>query len=70
MIVGTCWRCETPGHVASECDRPPPKNRKELNDRIDRYKERWNAGYGVISTTQKRTWIAMEMKAFEKARAA
>lgn len=70
MITGPCWRCEMPGHIAADCDRPPPKTRKELDARINRHVERWDAGNGVITRQQKQQFIAMEIKSFEKARAA
>jgi hypothetical protein len=59
-----CWRCEQPGHIAAECQRPPAATRKELDQRISRYVERWDAGNG-ISTTQKQQWITAERKAFK-----
>jgi hypothetical protein len=69
MLTAVCWRCEQPGHVAADCQPPPAKTIKELDQRIDRLIERWDAGYGSVSTTQKQAWIAAEKKAFEKARA-
>lgn len=71
MTVGLiCWRCEEPGHCYADCQRPPAKTRKELNDRINRLLERWDAGYGVISTSLKKQFVTAEIRAFEKARAA
>jgi hypothetical protein len=53
-----------PGHVAAECQRPPPKDRKERDARIDRYVERWHEQ--AITTAEKRRWIEMENKMLEK----
>jgi hypothetical protein len=69
VIIGPCWRCELPGHAAADCQRPPPRTRKELDARIQRHVERWDSGYGVITTTQKQKYIAMEIKAYEKGKA-
>lgn len=66
MIPGPCWRCELPGHPAAECQPPPAATRQELQARIDRYAARWQDGQ--ITTGQKRLWIEMERKAYEKAR--
>lgn len=63
-----CWRCEQPGHGYTDCQRPPPATRKELAARIDRHKERWISG--AITITEKRRFIEMETKQFEKARKA
>jgi hypothetical protein len=60
----SCFRCEQPGHSYKTCKRPGAKTRQELDSRINRYIERWDAGYGVISTAQKTAWIAAEWKAF------
>ena len=68
MSIGvTCWRCEEYGHTADTCQRPPPKDRKERDERIDRYVERWMSG--AITRAQKRTWIGMENRALEKEKA-
>jgi hypothetical protein len=67
VIPVACWRCETPGEIASECRRPPPATRKELQARIDRYIERWISG--EISIAQKREWIKAENKMMEKVNA-
>jgi hypothetical protein len=66
VIIGPCWRCEQPGHVAAECQPPPARTKQELDERIDRYLIRWDAGYGVISTAQKTQWIADEKRMWEK----
>jgi hypothetical protein len=58
----TCWRCEQPGHGHAECDRPPAASRKELDARISRYVQRWQAG--DITLSHKRTWIAAETRIF------
>lgn len=68
MITGPCWRCEMPGHVAAECDRPPAATRAELEARIARYVERWIAK--AIKPEQKRAWITAENKAFNPKRKA
>ena len=68
MIIGNCWRCEQPGHVAAECQPEPAETKKDLARRIDRLVERWQKF--DITRDQKRTWIAMEIKSFEKARKA
>lgn len=68
MITAVCWRCEQPGHVAADCRRPPAATRRELDDRIERHKERWISG--AITIEMKRQFITAEAKAFEKARAA
>lgn len=68
MQTGPCWRCEQLGHIAAECQPEPAKTKKELDRRIDRLVERWQEF--DITREQKRTWIAMEMRAFEKARKA
>jgi len=66
MFPGPCWRCEHPGHIASECQPTPAQTKRELYQRIDRLVDRWIAG--DISTGQKQAWIASEKKSFEKAR--
>jgi len=64
-VIGVeCWRCEKPGHVAADCQPPPAATAAEVEKRNARYIERWDAGYGVISTAQKTAWIAAEWKAF------
>jgi hypothetical protein len=68
VIVGNCWRCEMPGHAASECQPPPAKTKRDLERRIDRYVQRWQEFN--ITAIQKREWIKAEVKAFEKARKA
>lgn len=65
--AGVCYRCEQPGHLHRECDRPPPKDQQERQQRIDRYRDRWFDG--DITTTQKQAWISAENKAFTKANA-
>jgi hypothetical protein len=71
MAVGIqCWRCEEPGHGYTDCRRPPARTRKELDDRISRLLERWDAGYGEISTRLKTQFVTAEIKSFEKARKA
>lgn len=67
VIIGNCWRCEMPGHVAVECQPDPPETRQELQARIDRYVERWQEF--EITTAQKRQWIAAENKSFDKEKA-
>lgn len=70
MAIGIeCWRCEKPGHVAAECQPEPATTIKELHQRINRLVERWNAGYGEITTAQKVKWIGMEKRAYEKGKA-
>lgn len=64
-----CWRCEQPGHGYRECDRPPAKTKQELQARIDRLKERWDAGYGEISTSLKTEFIRAEIRGYEKGKA-
>lgn len=65
-----CWRCEQPGHGYADCHRPPAATARELGERIDRLKQRWDAGYGEISTRLKQLFIAAETREFEKARKA
>jgi hypothetical protein len=60
-----CWRCEKPGHFAAECQPPPAATRKELDARIKRLVERWDAGHG-ITTAQKQAWIKDEIRKYEK----
>lgn len=65
QFPGNCWRCEEPGHVAAECDQVrPAATRKEHEARIARLVERWHAGR--ITTSQKRAWIEMENRLWEK----
>lgn len=68
MILGSCWRCEMPGHVAAECDRPPAATETEVKARINRYMERRISG--AITTGQKRAWVKAEWKAFSPKRKA
>lgn len=68
MITGSCWRCEKPGHGYADCQRPPATTAKELAQRIDRLKERWNAGYG-LSTSLKQQLVTIETREYQKARA-
>lgn len=71
MLVGTCWRCEEPGHIADDCDRGPAETEAEVKARITRYMDRRIAG--LISTGQKRAWVKAEWKAlreYQKARKA
>lgn len=70
FVVIVCWRCDLPGHGWRECKRPPAQNRQELEERIDRILQRWDAGYGELSTYLKTEFVAAEKKAFAKARAA
>lgn len=65
-----CWRCELPGHTAAECQRPAVATHQELDARIARHLERWDAGRGLISTAQKTDYIKAEMKAFNNRKAA
>lgn len=70
MAIGvSCWRCEEYGHVAAECQREPAETRQELGERISRYLERWDAGYGVITTAQKTKWIEDEIRMFPNGKA-
>ena len=62
----SCFRCERPGHSYKNCKRPAAETRQELNERIRRYLELWDAGYGTITTAQKTAWIAAENSSFEK----
>lgn len=65
---GSCWRCERPGHVAAECGEiAPAASRKEHDARIARYVERWQDG--KITLSQKRAWIEMENRMWEKEKA-
>lgn len=66
MIIGNCWRCELPGHVAAECQPEPAATKPELYARIDRYVDRWIAG--DISTAQKQAWVKSEKRMFDKER--
>jgi hypothetical protein len=66
VIIGPCWRCEKPGHVAADCQPPPAKTIQELHQRIARLTERWDRGYGEVTTAQKRQWITAERRAYEK----
>lgn len=68
MILGPCWRCEMPGHVAAECDRPPATTRAELEARRTRYVDRWIARQ--ITPEQKRAWIQAENRMFDPKRKA
>lgn len=61
-----CWRCEQPGHGWRECDRPPAKTKQELDARKNRILERWDAGYGEISTSLKTEFIRQEIRAYQK----
>jgi hypothetical protein len=62
--ISVCWRCEQPGHGYAECQREPARTRQELDARIARLVERWDAGYGEISTAQKTEFVKAEIKAF------
>jgi hypothetical protein len=50
-----CHRCEQPGHGWRECDLPPAKSRQELQQRIARITDRWDAGHGM------KTWVKTEI---------
>ncbi len=65
-----CWRCEQPGHGWADCHRPPAASRKELDQRIARLVERWDAGKGEITTSLKQKFITAEIAAYKRARAA
>jgi hypothetical protein len=60
VIIGTCWRCEEPGHAFTDCRRPRPETRKERDKRNARHVERWQAG--LITRELKRQFIALENK--------
>lgn len=63
-----CWRCETPGHAAADCQPEPAQKRQQLDHRISRLVERWQEF--EITLEQKRLWINLEIRAYEKARKA
>lgn len=66
---GCCYRCEEPGHGWRDCGRPPAKSQQELDQRIDRIVQRWDAGNGAFSRTVKTRIVEIETRQFEKARA-
>ena len=66
-MITVCWRCEHPGHIASECQPTPATTKRELYQRIDRLVDRWIAG--DIRPDQKRKWIAAEKAAYDKEKA-
>jgi hypothetical protein len=68
VLAIVCWRCEAPGHAAADCQPPPAENRKQLDKRITRLVERWQEF--EITLEQKRLWINLEIRAYEKARKA
>jgi hypothetical protein len=70
MTLGfTCWRCEELGHTAAECKPERATTPQELEERIARLVERWQAF--EITRAQKTEWIEDEMAIFhfKKARA-
>lgn len=60
----SCRRCEEIGHGYKNCKRPAAKTPQELDARIKRLLERWDAGYGELSTYLKTEFVAAERKAF------
>lgn len=67
--VIVCHRCELPGHGYRECQRPPAANKQELESRIDRILQRWDAGNGM-STYLKTELVTLERAAHEKRKTA
>lgn len=64
-FTGNCFRCEMPGHVAADCaELKPAQDRKDHDDRIKRYVERWTNG--EITLQQKRKFIEMENRMWQK----
>lgn len=68
MQILTCWRCEQPGHGYADCQRPPAATRRELQARIDRLRDRWDAGRG-LSTRLKQQFIAAEKREYDREKA-
>jgi hypothetical protein len=69
VTVGlACWRWEEPGHPWTECKRPAAKTPQELDERIERFRIRWDAGFGELKTATKTKLIEIETLAYEKAR--
>jgi hypothetical protein len=61
----SCHRCEEFGHGYQTCKRPGARTPQELDARINRILERWDAGHGEVKTWMKNEFIAAEKKAFE-----
>lgn len=60
-----CFRCETIGHPWTECNRPRAETPQELQQRINRITERWDAGHGM-KTWIKTEIVKAEIRAFKK----
>jgi hypothetical protein len=64
----SCHRCEQFGHGWQNCKRPRAETPQELQQRITRITERWDAGNGM-KTWIKTEIVKAEIKAYEKEKA-